>query len=462
MRGSAQYQRHETIWDTEVQPTKVDFEPRYPGYATPGEKAMSRKLAYLTLLLMDPTKILMNHADIEVSTESEQSWSCVRTWLKNCTKSHHLCSMHRDPSWRPTRLLDLGPLRAVLPPHLVEYDEIPIGVVYATLSHCFRANWTDEGPVDLYSAEPTGWTRAFRKEPLNRRGWVVQERLLSPRICHFTGTQLIWECSEAFACERYPLGSGNGNASVSGLKSLSKLSTSHQPDEEECFYSRYRQAGRDIRNCSENTKLLASRLCRRDVEDGLEYQLVWVVDQTDGRLRRRAATYIAPTWSWASVNGAAVHLSTSVRTRARVDLLSKFLELDVVPTHSSTLCTDGYLNLRCFLAPVTLDLIHARQEMKVIKFSNGIPATHEQLRFYTALDVPNTDTEGISFWCPPILCRQHFRSASHNPIATWKAALPLKLFGVELCDEVLQYRMGSDGEGYKLSDAVPQFNITIK
>jgi hypothetical protein len=45
----------------------------------------------------------------------------------------------------------------------------------------------------------------FIKAPLNRRGWVYQERLLSPRTIHFS-SQLFWECKELEASETYPMG----------------------------------------------------------------------------------------------------------------------------------------------------------------------------------------------------------------------------------------------------------------
>jgi hypothetical protein len=37
--------------------------------------------------------------------------------------------------------------------------------------------------------------------PLLRRGWVFQERLLSPRVIHFANGELIWECLEHTECE---------------------------------------------------------------------------------------------------------------------------------------------------------------------------------------------------------------------------------------------------------------------
>jgi hypothetical protein len=36
---------------------------------------------------------------------------------------------------------------------------------------------------------------------LNRRGWVLQERVLSRRSIHFTSTQIYWECGVGVHCE---------------------------------------------------------------------------------------------------------------------------------------------------------------------------------------------------------------------------------------------------------------------
>lgn len=37
--------------------------------------------------------------------------------------------------------------------------------------------------------------------PLLKRGWVCQERLLSPRVLHFCERELVWECQEASSCQ---------------------------------------------------------------------------------------------------------------------------------------------------------------------------------------------------------------------------------------------------------------------
>ncbi|OTA65349.1 HET-domain-containing protein [Hypoxylon sp. EC38] len=54
--------------------------------------------------------------------------------------------------------------------------------------------------------EDTAWRTAFQDEPLIRRGWVLQERLMSPRTIHFGKKQVFWECSELHACETHPEG----------------------------------------------------------------------------------------------------------------------------------------------------------------------------------------------------------------------------------------------------------------
>ena len=48
------------------------------------------------------------------------------------------------------------------------------------------------------------WFSVISKHsPLYGRGWVVQERLISPRTVHFS-TYPFWECNETVQCESYP------------------------------------------------------------------------------------------------------------------------------------------------------------------------------------------------------------------------------------------------------------------
>jgi heterokaryon incompatibility protein (HET) len=58
--------------------------------------------------------------------------------------------------------------------------------------------------------------------PLSERGWVCQERILSPRIIHYTSTQLFWECRQVLLAEDNLrpwsiLGQGTTAGTVCGL-----------------------------------------------------------------------------------------------------------------------------------------------------------------------------------------------------------------------------------------------------
>ncbi|KAL8334363.1 hypothetical protein RB598_008897 [Gaeumannomyces tritici] len=50
------------------------------------------------------------------------------------------------------------------------------------------------------------WNEEVLKAKLNTRGWVFQERLLSPRIIHFGRSQVYWECRRLEASEEWPEG----------------------------------------------------------------------------------------------------------------------------------------------------------------------------------------------------------------------------------------------------------------
>ncbi|KAL1616270.1 hypothetical protein SLS54_008563 [Diplodia seriata] len=52
------------------------------------------------------------------------------------------------------------------------------------------------------------WTNHVDQAPLNRRGWVLQERLMAPRNVHFCKEQVAWECQcdKGRKSERHPDG----------------------------------------------------------------------------------------------------------------------------------------------------------------------------------------------------------------------------------------------------------------
>jgi hypothetical protein len=65
------------------------------------------------------------------------------------------------------------------------------------------------------------------------RGWVFQERILSPRIIHFGRREVLWECCQKLACESLPYGLSNiphiDMRSLSQSTTLKRLDPSGDP-----------------------------------------------------------------------------------------------------------------------------------------------------------------------------------------------------------------------------------------
>lgn len=70
-------------------------------------------------------------------------------------------------------------------------------------SRCYRTQADVSGRYYCFSKDL--WLSQVDRAPLNRRGWVYQERLLSPRTAHFA-TEVFWECRKTTASEMLPMG----------------------------------------------------------------------------------------------------------------------------------------------------------------------------------------------------------------------------------------------------------------
>lgn len=74
----------------------------------------------------------------------------------------------------------------------------------------FRLAAEEDVKPMTFEQEREGWKTLFTREPLLKRGWVVQERLLATRVLHFGTQQVFWECNESRCCETHPF-SVDGN-----------------------------------------------------------------------------------------------------------------------------------------------------------------------------------------------------------------------------------------------------------
>ncbi|KAH7333322.1 hypothetical protein BKA65DRAFT_564503, partial [Rhexocercosporidium sp. MPI-PUGE-AT-0058] len=172
------------------------------------------------------------------------------------------------------------------------------------------------------------WHLEVYSSRLNSRGWVLQERLLSQRNLHFEENQLYWECQQQTACELTPdefyggmhpashtqkvLGSEHGEAMRDDTETgennaLSACATWNMIVETYC--SSKLTFGTDklvaistlARHCQTHLGLEGEYLAGL-WSSYLGYQLLWETHPYSHGKRQQG--YRAPTWSWASIDGA--------------------------------------------------------------------------------------------------------------------------------------------------------------
>lgn len=151
---------------------------------------------------------------------------------------------------------------------------------------------------------------------IEKRGWTLQECILSPRIVHFMGVEMFWECENCCLCEcghlsnyssvlptrtsfsnprlyKYSKYNITGDRWMQLIVHYSTRELSHQSDKLVALSGLAQLAsGRAGGTHTYLAGLWAS---------GFPRQLLW-------RRRRdahlcRIDTYVAPTWSWASLHG---------------------------------------------------------------------------------------------------------------------------------------------------------------
>ena len=175
------------------------------------------------------------------------------------------------------------------------------------------------------------WEKLITAAPLNKRAWVVQERLLSPRVLHFGRTQIAWECRELDACETYsdglPAAQENAQSTIKGLdpdtdgKKLQSMGDSGSSPNLHAYHLWSKIV--TLYTAGELTvpsnKLVALSGLAKKMQIMLKDEylaglwritlasgLLWMVlngKQANGLPSTRPAQYRAPSWAWATLDG---------------------------------------------------------------------------------------------------------------------------------------------------------------
>jgi Heterokaryon incompatibility protein (HET) len=166
------------------------------------------------------------------------------------------------------------------------------------------------------------WGTSVEKSPLGSRGWVVQERILSPRVAHFAQNQIYWECCQNRFAEWLPsefLTRHDRMAELKGIQ-IHSVTTEEESSKEVPTYDSWNYLISRYTDCDltlDSDKLIAiSGLARRTCQQlklqadsylaglwkpSLTRYLLWHTKPSKRTSRCIASG--APSWSWASMNG---------------------------------------------------------------------------------------------------------------------------------------------------------------
>lgn len=157
------------------------------------------------------------------------------------------------------------------------------------------------------------WSDQIEHTPLGRRGWVVQERLLSPRTVHFTKIGALWECCLGRAAPSIPEGKWLRHSS--NIKRLNNDKS--LPNQSVTLFTQWNAIVAKYTECKltyPSDKLiaisgLARRHCRQmDVDTSSYLAGLWRETLPQGLLwygveYNKTNELTAPSWSWAHVDG---------------------------------------------------------------------------------------------------------------------------------------------------------------
>lgn len=244
-----------------------------------------------------------------------------------------------------------------------------------------RIPWLgDGGRFRLYDL--VMWRTEVIEAPLNRRAWVVQEHLLSPRQLHFGSLQILWECLHASAAEQFPHGLPKAipNLSHASRQQLHNIRYNANDDGDAAAASRERTVMHSswstiverYMQCSLShacDKVIAfsgiarrfeaimkdecvAGLWRENMENGLLWHVEYCRQAGDSAPSTRPSPYRAPSFSWMSVDGA-VNLISYQPPNEDEEKLIKLLSVDISESRG-VIAPGSFIQLECSLRPLKL------------------------------------------------------------------------------------------------------------
>lgn len=201
--------------------------------------------------------------------------------------------------------------------------------------------------------------------PLSKRGWVLQERILAPRVLHFSRDQVFFECRTRIACELYDAGVPDVYYTCFSTASA-KVNHAFRNKDRGSWYWMWRNLIQIYSTMSltyPSDKLAAisgiAKMVQSVIHDeyvagmwreDLVGQLLWRIDgQTI-----RPLVYRAPSWSWTSVEGK-VEFAWYPHDRRDMDAEIVNLHIEYATEDKTGQILSGWLDLKGSLRSVQLE-----------------------------------------------------------------------------------------------------------
>ncbi|KAM7206050.1 HET domain containing protein [Naviculisporaceae sp. PSN 640] len=212
--------------------------------------------------------------------------------------------------------------------------------------------------------------RDQNQAPLIERAWAYQEWLLSKRLLHFSDDQVRWQCYCLSASEVYPRGLDEDDADYQGAETKAIISDlSNDQANRHSLWQRIREEYSEKSLTKSTDKLAAfsgiARMAHKVLDSPpadylaglwkpeLLRELLWTRYEAEIQPRNKNF-YIAPTWSWASLNGP-VWIRNSLWSNSQFIPVATVLDIKLEPIDDAFgPVKSGKLTLQCSLSSVTL------------------------------------------------------------------------------------------------------------
>ncbi|KAK3372595.1 heterokaryon incompatibility protein-domain-containing protein [Podospora didyma] len=228
--------------------------------------------------------------------------------------------------------------------------------------------WEGDTPAHVPARIQYG-VRESSNSVLQTRGWVFQERVLSRRILHFGAHELAWECQSATKCECESfngitfVGQSSTKTTYNGEWSMRPGGT-HLEFIERWMLLVRNYSSRSLTKSYDKLPAMAGLASRASQSFGLTYlaglwkeQLLQTLLWTAGIIPvigggRRHVEYHAPSWAWASIDGATIYANIDPQYEISATLIDAVCKPSR-PENPFGAVQEGYLEAEFLVAKAT-------------------------------------------------------------------------------------------------------------